>query len=49
MTLLCNVFVWFLSFFCRQLQDFKGDKCKCAKLFAKHMKVKELIHFLTGI
>ncbi|KAL4232677.1 cms1 ribosomal small subunit [Mactra antiquata] len=30
----------------RQLNDFKGDKCKCAKLFAKHMKVTEQEKFL---
>ncbi|XP_060558981.1 protein CMSS1-like isoform X2 [Ruditapes philippinarum] len=30
----------------RQLQDFKGDKCKCAKLFAKHMKLGEQQTFL---
>ncbi|XP_045196350.2 protein CMSS1-like [Mercenaria mercenaria] len=30
----------------RQLQDFKGDKCKCAKLFAKHMKLADQQKFL---
>ncbi|XP_052811176.1 uncharacterized protein C3orf26 homolog [Mya arenaria] len=30
----------------RKLQEFKGEKCKCVKLFAKHMKLEEQQKFL---
>ncbi|KAH3737358.1 hypothetical protein DPMN_043941 [Dreissena polymorpha] len=30
----------------RKLQEFKGEECRCAKLFAKHMKLPEQQKFL---
>lgn len=31
----------------REISDFKGEKCKCAKLFAKHFKLQEQHKYLS--
>ena len=36
---ICFVWAYFVLFLFRQIQDFKGENCRSAKLFAKHMKV----------